>query len=358
MEVTKNVVSAASSTTAFSPDGSFSRLHEEGPGGEPLPTWTPGVLKHTSPFKQVWDVSVMLCILYSAVVVPFRICFRADAVGSMWLFEALMSILFVVDLGLSFNTAYLQDGEWVHERVAIARRYLAGWFWIDAPSSVPVELLEVLVWSSDDDGGNASLLPAFRLLRMLRVLRIMRVLKIGVYISRLEEHFDMSLRYLRVARLLLVILFIAHLLACGWFLTTWISDDEIENGMQWIHIYDDGSAADGPASRQYFFSFYWALTVISAINPMAPSTDTERSFMVGVSLLNRLLFAYVVGQVSGLIAAIDRQSALVQVPSLEQPPSHHSALLVSTAPPPLPPSPPPLSPAPPQTRRHQRTERG
>lgn len=64
---------------------------------------------------------------------------------------------------------------------------------------------------------------------------------------------ETSLRSLRVGTLLVQIFFIAHLLACGWFLTTWIHDEDLPT---WIDIYDGGSAADGPVSEQYYFSFY------------------------------------------------------------------------------------------------------
>jgi len=40
--------------------------------------------------------------------------------------------------------------------------------------------------------------------------------------------------------------------------------------------------------------------------------DGERQFIIAVTMLNRLLFAYIVGQIASLIAALDRQAALVQ----------------------------------------------
>jgi hypothetical protein len=165
----------------------YSRLSEEvhAHGAEPtnFPTDT-YLVKETSANKTRWDVLMMLCILYSSVVVPVRICFHLDAEGAVWVFEATMSIMFLCDLVLTFNTAFIEEGEWVTSRARIARRYLSRWFWIDAPSSIPVELIELAV------GGAASThaLSAFRVLRIIRVLRLVRLLHIGFYISRLEEH--------------------------------------------------------------------------------------------------------------------------------------------------------------------------
>lgn len=91
---------------------------EEGSDGG----WPAGIIKETSTFKERWDILMMLLILYSAVAVPFRICFRSEAEGAVFIVEASMSLFFLADLVISFHTAYLRDGEWVTSRKAIATR--------------------------------------------------------------------------------------------------------------------------------------------------------------------------------------------------------------------------------------------
>ena len=48
------------------------------------------------------------------------------------------------DVFVSFNTAFLLDGNWVFARDRIAQRYLMGWFWVDAPAAIPVEAIELV----------------------------------------------------------------------------------------------------------------------------------------------------------------------------------------------------------------------
>jgi hypothetical protein len=62
-----------------------------------------------------------------------------------------------------------------------------------------------------------------------------------------------------------------------------------------------GSAVNGPVSEQYFFSFYWGLTVVTALNPISPNNDTERRFQLVVGVLNKFFFAYIIGRVTGLL---------------------------------------------------------
>ena len=57
-------------------------------------------------WKEQWDVLMLSLILYSAWLVPLRVCFDADAEG-VWLWaEIIMSLCFLVDIVFTFNTVY------------------------------------------------------------------------------------------------------------------------------------------------------------------------------------------------------------------------------------------------------------
>jgi len=81
----------------------------------------------------------------------------------------------------------------------------------------------------------------------------------------------------------------------------------------WIHVYADGEAADGPVSRQYLFSVYWALTTLTTVGygDITPNTDAERGMAIFALILGSLLFAYMLGEVGSLIATMDYQASLV-----------------------------------------------
>lgn len=59
-------------------------------------------------------------------MVPYRVIFDADAEDEMWVFELLVTLTFICDLGATFNTAYLNGERWVVSRGEIASRYLQG----------------------------------------------------------------------------------------------------------------------------------------------------------------------------------------------------------------------------------------
>jgi hypothetical protein len=108
----------------------------------------------------------------------------------------------------TFNTVFFDNatGQWITSRGQIALNYLRSWFWVDAPSSVPVELVDIFVQNNS--------LGLLRFLRMFRLLRLLRLLKIEEYVDTLENAFDVNLRILRVVFMLIKICFLSHILGC------------------------------------------------------------------------------------------------------------------------------------------------
>ena len=196
--------------------------------------------------KERWDMLIMLLILYSAATVPVRVCFDAHAEGWVWVFEVMMSTAFLADLVLGFFTAYQVDGVWVYDRGRIARSYMLGWFWIDGPSALPVELIE-FYFEETHNIKNLKDLATLRFLRMFLLFRLLRLLKVKEYITRVEEAFMINLRILKLLEIFVKLGFMSHILGCGWFYMHVI---RAEGEVSWVSEYDGGSALEGPLSKQ------------------------------------------------------------------------------------------------------------
>ena len=55
-----------------------------------------------SKFKLVWNILVILLLLYTAIFVPFRIAFIKDDSLGMQIFEAMIDVLFGIDIIVNF----------------------------------------------------------------------------------------------------------------------------------------------------------------------------------------------------------------------------------------------------------------
>ncbi len=257
--------------------------------------------------KKVWDTLMLLLILYFAIDVPLRVCFSAPAEDLVLIIEDTFIACFWIDIFLSFNTAvFVPDGRLLVRRVDISRSYLSCWFWIDLLGSLPYSTLFALVL----DPGAGGLDPAaFRFLRVLRLLRLVKVLRINALVSSIEIEWNVDLRGLRLLMLVIQIVYLAHVLACGAYLVADLSGRD--GTPTWTSTYADGVAADPetPLSIKYLYSFYWALMTLTTVGygDVTPANDVERLFTSAVLLVGGLVFGYMIGNVSGMMAQLSRQ---------------------------------------------------
>ena len=271
------------------------------------------------PWKEMWDVGVLTLIIYSAVMVPYRICFDAGAVGEMWYFEQAVTAIFITDVVFNFNTAVPSDPshngteQWELNRGAITCRYMQGWFWIDVPSCVPVELLDLML------DGEQKQMGLLRFLRLFRLVRLLRLLKVDQYVAQLEDRFELNLTFLRIVKMIVMMLFLSHMLACFWFYTHLLvydaadaADPDAPPPLTWVSAYDDGSALHEPPHVQYLYSMYWALTTLTTVGygDITPANNAERMYAAFALLMGALVFGYLLSSIGSLFSALDRQAAL------------------------------------------------
>jgi|MDSY01.1.fsa_nt_gb hypothetical protein len=141
-------------------------------------------------FRMFWDIClVMPLLLYLLVVMPFRLCFMNEAkqFSSIYWFEFIIDMIFIVDICLNFRTGYFvgtaEDDLVEFDPYLVARNYLRGWFTLDVVSGIPFALLDLVFASS----GNVKILKTAKSLRLLRFLKLGRLLKIEKILSNLDR---------------------------------------------------------------------------------------------------------------------------------------------------------------------------
>ena len=152
-------------------------------------------------------------------------------------------------------------GQWTTDPQKIARKYLSGWFWIDAPASLPLELLDLL------PDTNASDFAILRVLRMFRLLRLLKLLKLNAIFDELEDQLGTGMRAVKLLMEVGKMVFLAHLLGCFWFgigaaaKMSFFGGDE--DTPTWFDSYAD---SDSPTTGDYYlWSIYWALTTLTTV---------------------------------------------------------------------------------------------
>lgn len=110
--------------------------------------------------KVAWDLYVALFIVYSVIVVPWRIAFDKPAEDGWLVLDVFADCMFLIDIAISFRTGFHNELGAVTWK-GMESHYLRRWFIIDFLSVVPVDLVVRLV-SGDTDGGTSTDLRSTR----------------------------------------------------------------------------------------------------------------------------------------------------------------------------------------------------
>lgn len=77
------------------------------------------------PRKLYWDLFVGIMIVYSMILIPWRIAFKQDATGAWLTFDYFVDGVFGADILLCFNTAYYEEVRYEKQSAPAVRYFLA-----------------------------------------------------------------------------------------------------------------------------------------------------------------------------------------------------------------------------------------
>lgn len=92
--------------------------------------------------KQWFDRYIISLLIYTALFVPYFVCFNIDRSDSAsMVIDLIIDFSFFVEILVTFFTAIKEGDRLIVDRVKIAKNYLKGWFFIDILTTFPFQLL-------------------------------------------------------------------------------------------------------------------------------------------------------------------------------------------------------------------------
>jgi len=256
------------------------------------------VLDPNSHFRVLLDLCSVLVLLYDLTILPVMLAWEVSFTGFHTTFQFASNVYWSFDLVINFLTGFDHEGEAVTALKPAMRHYLTHMFLLD--------LILVLVgWSSmlmDSLGRGGIMLRFAKLSRGMRIFGLFRLVRLSRFFEEfIERSLSESIRLrIQVALVFLGIVWITHLLCCGWMAmgTLFARDPDLN----WL-VADFGVVyGDLGGQDQYFAAFHWAIAQVTlGGTDIAPLSSEERLYNIACLMLGLLCSITLVSSLSTMM---------------------------------------------------------
>jgi len=268
------------------------------------------ILMPNNRFRRMWEVLIILLLLYVVVAVPFRVCFDTEASGGALLLDWVVDALFILDVFINFFCAYQgANGEYVTDHKMIIMHYARTWMLLDIVASIP--FYQFLDADSDAQlnrlGKIARLPKLVRLIRMLRLLKLLRVMKLVRLFNAWEQYNWLDVGIARMFKVVFGIFMVTHLIGCFWYFVAWGGQDNLDPD-SWVYRH---GIQDAPAGTKYLAAVYWSFSTLTTVGfgDISAKTNAERIFSIVCMVVGVSWYAFIISTISSIIHMFDRRNA-------------------------------------------------
>ena len=244
--------------------------------------------------KLVWDLQIFLMIVFLIFYIPLSVAFGIELVDKNS--KLGLSVVFMIDMFFEMNTLYFHYGMEVRNRKQIMKHYLKTYLFSDL-----VSILALLSTGINENYMNLNFGSFLELLFFLKIYSLKRISK------KIMNRFQFSHEWKGMKDLFILffmIIFIAHLAACGWYYAGILSNKEHYQN-NWIKTQD---LLNQEWTIQYMSAFYWSTVTVMTVGygDITPQNNLERLVCLFVILFGGMIFPYSINSIGSIIEDIRR----------------------------------------------------
>jgi len=273
-----------------------------------------------SKFKQIWNIVILILLLYTFTLMPYIIAFIDVTFDSSWfVLDTIVDWLFFWDIIINLNWAVVEGDEdeeneeikqLITDRKGIFLRYLKGAFIIDVMAIFPF-----YIFSSGGSAGRSNVFVRFlRMARLSRIFRISKIIGILKFFGGSEsmEKFQNFLKmYQGITRLIgavFIVLLLAHFTACMWYFSAKLDNF---NPDTWIMRYKYMDEEEGDI---YLIWLYFAITSLTTVGYGDISAFTTAEMIIAMlwMMFGVGVYSFIVGTLSSVLSSMDAKTEMVE----------------------------------------------
>jgi len=243
----------------------------------------------------------MTLILYDLVAIPMQI-FEPPENAVSDIMSKLTLSFWTLDVPFSFVTGFYREGVLEERLEQIARHYARTWLVFDI-TVISVDWCLTIAGEVSNSLASDSVgyMRFGKILRFLRMVRLLRLLKVHGLLSDLIErvHSEFCLIMLGIARVIVSIMLINHLIACSWYGVGTIGEGWEDT---WVH---QNGLPSKHLGYKYTTALHWSLTQFTpASMEVVPENTLERCFAICVLLFAMVAFSSLVSSITNAMTQL------------------------------------------------------
>lgn len=242
-----------------------------------------------------WNTCLYFELLVILVFKPFCICFQDDHTSFVNIVDTIDAIHSVnlLDILIQMNTIFYERGEPVAQSSRIVKKFFRTRLWIETLGVLNCFFFILKQIVSTTNGEFADWINYIQLpLVIVWAAKLNRIEKTITDYLQLSEFYTYLLK---IYKLLLLVLMLAHFVTCLWYLL--LTFDTLGKS-----FYNPAIIYPTDITNLYLVTFYWVFTVMATIGfgEFIPMTTTQRIFCIALILFSTVVFAYTVNTIGSI----------------------------------------------------------
>jgi hypothetical protein len=268
-----------------------------------------------SRFISIWDIIIITLTFYTILVTPYILAFLEDDIQLLIAFEAVMDVIFIIDVIFQFFIPFYNDKEvYVKNLSLIARRYIRSWFLIDIAASIPGTMIILIINGLERYNSNklGTMNKVARITKYYKIIKFSKLIKILKVSNNPKDNpynkiagiavENSSSGIKRLFSFMINFIMISHMITCIWIFIG------KELNPSWITEFGFTELSDSDLYLASLY-FHWVSIFTIGYGDITSKNSTERLYNCFLLFIGVFVYSFTVSQISNILTSDDESTS-------------------------------------------------